>query len=151
MNSSLPVFRRILLWGGALAVAIALIGGVVGYLYASHEGLISALVGTAMAVVFMGITALSIFVAVKAAGEPFNAVVFFAIVMGGWLLKFVAFFVLVIAFKDQPWLNPTVLFLSIVAGVVGSLVVDLIVIAKSRLPYVSDVKLPTPSDGQNGD
>lgn len=140
--TAVPIFKRILLWGGVLAIAIALIGGVTGYLYAGEPGLISALVGTGMAVVFMGITAASVLIAVKAAGEPFNMVVFFGIVMGGWLLKFVAFFVLVIAFKDQPWLNPTVLFLSIVAGVVGSLIVDLIVVAKSRLPYASDVTLP---------
>lgn len=151
MNSSLPVFTRILFWGGMLAVAIAVVGGGVGYLYAGEMGLISAIVGTAMAVVFMGITAGSVYAAVKAAGEPFSTIVFFAIVMGGWLLKFVAFFVLVIAFKDQPWLNPTVLFLSIVVGVVGSLVVDLVVIAKSRLPYASDVTLPSADDAQTGE
>ncbi|HRN29022.1 MAG TPA: hypothetical protein PK781_05985 [Terrimesophilobacter sp.] len=147
--TAVPVFKKILLWGGVLAIAIALIGGVVGYLYAGEPGLISALVGTGMAVIFMGITAASVLIAVKAAGEPFNMVVFFGIVMGGWLLKFIVFFVLVIAFRDQPWLNPTVLFLSIVAGVVGSLVVDLVVVAKSRLPYVSDVALPEQIDQQD--
>lgn len=144
--SAVPVFTRILTWGALLAVAIGIVGGVFGYLYAGQAGLVSALVGTAMAIVFMGITALSVLIAVRAAGDPFSMVVFFAIVMGGWLLKFVAFFVLIILFRDQPWLNPTVLFLSIVAGVVGSLVVDLVVIVKSRLPYVSEVTLPGSTD-----
>ena len=43
--------------------------------------------------------------------------------------------------------NPTVLFLSLVGGVIASLVVDVIVVATSRMPYASDVKLPqAPTD-----
>ena len=39
------------------------------------------------------------------------------------------------------------LFLPIVAGVIGSLVVDVLVVAWSRLPYASDAQLPpVPSD-----
>jgi len=43
--------------------------------------------------------------------------------------------------KDQPWLNTLVLFLSIIVSVLGSLVIDMVVIARSRMPYV-DVTLP---------
>lgn len=142
--SAAPVFRRILLYGGGLAVLIALVGGVVGYLTFGDTGLVSALVGTAMAVVFMVITVASILLATRLAGTPPSLGVFFGIVMGGWVLKFAVFLVLVFLLKDQPWINPVVLFLSIVAGVIGSLIVDLVVIAKSRMPYVSDVQLPSP-------
>jgi hypothetical protein len=140
--SAAPVFRRILLYGGVLAVLIAVVGGTIGYLTFGGVGLVSALIGTAMAVVFMVITVVSILLATRLAGTPPSLGVFFGIVMGGWVLKFVVFLVLVFVLKDQPWINPIVLFLSIVAGVVGSLVVDLVVIAKSRMPYVSDVRLP---------
>jgi hypothetical protein len=34
--------------------------------------------------------------------------------------------------------------LAIVAGVIGSLVVDVLVVARSRLPYASDTTLPPP-------
>lgn len=147
--SAVPVLKRILVWGGLLALVIAIGGGLIGYLVAGMPGLVSALVGTAMAVVFMGITAGSILLALKFSGEPVSLAVFFGIVMGGWILKFVLFLVLVFTLKDAAWLNPTVLFLSIVAGVLGSLVVDLVVVAKSRLPYVSDVVLPeSSSDSQ---
>ena len=47
--------------------------------------------------------------------------------------------------KDQSWINPVVLFLSLIAGVIGSLVVDVMVMLKSRMPYVSDVTLPNQS------
>jgi hypothetical protein len=40
-----------------------------------------------------------------------------------------------------------VLFLSLVAGVMASLVVDVLVVARSRMPYASDVELPkAPTD-----
>jgi membrane-bound metal-dependent hydrolase YbcI (DUF457 family) len=65
-------------------------------------------------------------------------------VLGGWLLKFIVFIVLVVLLRDADWLDTTVLFLSLVAGVIASLVVDVLVVAKSRLPYASDVELPKP-------
>lgn len=132
-----PVMKKVLLYGAILAVAIALVGSIIGYLVAGGAGVASALVGTAMAVVFMAITAASILVAGR-----YNIAAFFGIVMGAWLLKFVLFLVLIFLLKDLPWVHVQVLFLSIVAAVVGTLVVDVVVIAKSRMPYVSDVTLP---------
>lgn len=140
--SAVPVFQRILKWGGILAIAIAVIGGVAGYLLADIPGLVSALLGTAMSILFMGITAGSILLALRISSDPASIGTFFGIVMGGWLLKFVVFLVIIFALKGQPWLEPTVLFLTIVAGVLGSLVIDVVVIAKSRLSYVPEVSLP---------
>jgi hypothetical protein len=132
-----PVLKKVLLYGVILAVVIAVAGSIIGNLAVGPIGVTSALIGTAMAVVFLAITALSILVASK-----YNIAAFFGIVMGAWLLKFVLFLVLIFLLKDQPWIHPQVLFLSIVAAVVGTLVVDVVVIAKSRMPYVSDVTLP---------
>ncbi len=105
-------------------------------MFAGTEGLVSALIGTLMAVVFMGITAASILLANRFASSDLFVGVFFGIVLGGWLLKFLVFIVLVVVLRDAPWLEPTVLFLSLVAGVIASLVVDVLVVAKSRMPYV---------------
>ncbi|TFC14681.1 hypothetical protein E3O19_10855 [Cryobacterium algoritolerans] len=140
--SSVPVFRRILVLGGFLAGGIGVVGAVVGGLVAGGTGVVSALIGTAMAVVFMGITAGSILLANRFAGSQAAVGAFFAIVLGGWLVKFVVFLVLVVLLKDQAWIQPVVLFLSIIAGVIGSLAVDAIVVLKSRMGYVSDVSLP---------
>ncbi|MEX1079336.1 MAG: hypothetical protein WED09_09550 [Homoserinimonas sp.] len=143
--SAAPVMKKVLLYGGALAVAIAVIGSVIGFLVADGDGVASALVGTVMAVVFLGITAVSILIASR-----YSIGIFFGIVMGAWLLKFVLFLVLIFLLKDLPWVHTQVLFLSIVAGVVGTLVVDVVVIARSRMPYVSDITLPAAEkdDGQ---
>lgn len=140
-----PIMKKVLVYGAILAVAIAVVGSVIGYFVAGGSGVASALVGTALAVVFLAITALSILIAGK-----YSITVFFGIVMGAWLLKFVLFLVIVFLLKDLPWVHTVVLFLSIVAGVVGTLVVDVVVIARSRMPYVSDVTLPGERDDADG-
>jgi hypothetical protein len=142
--TSNPVLRRALLWGGILAAVIAVVGGVIGFAVAGVEGLVSALLGTLIAVVFMGITAASILLANRFAGSDVFVGAFFGIVLGGWLLKFILFIVLVVLLRGADWLDPVVLFLAIVAGVIGSLVVDVLVVARSRLPYASDTQLPPP-------
>lgn len=146
--TSNPVLRRALLWGGVLAAVIAVVGGILGFVFAGTEGLVSALLGTVIAVLFMGLTVASILLANRFSGSDVFVGAFFGIVLGGWLLKFILFIVLVVALRDAEWLDPVVLFLSIVAGVIGSLVVDVLVVAKSRLPYASDTRLPPPpADG----
>ena len=145
--TSNPVLRKALAWGGVLAAVVLDVSAVLGLIFAGTEGLVSALVGTLMAVVFMGITAASILLANRFASSDVFVGVFFGIVLGGWLLKFILFIVLVVVLRDADWLNPTVLFLSLVAGVLASLVVDVIVVATSRMPYASDVELPkAPTD-----
>jgi len=121
--SAVPILKRILAYGGILAIAIAVVGSVIGLIVAGGVGLVSALIGTIMAVVFLGITAASIVVATKVAKGDLLSVAFFGIVMGAWLLKLVVF--------------------TVVVAVVGTLVVDVVVIARSRLPYVSDISLPS--------
>src|SRR5690554_1544051 len=136
--------KKVLLYGAILAAVIAVVGSIIGYAVAGGSGVASALVGTAMAMVFLGITAGSILMAAR-----FDIAAFFGIVMGAWLLKFVLFLVLVFLLKDLPWVHTLVLFLSIVAAIVGTLVVDVVVIARSRMPYVSDITLP--GEGDQGD
>lgn len=138
------IFRRVLLYGLVLAGGIAVLSSVLGFVFAGPRGLLSGIIGTAMAFVFLAVTAGSIILANRIAKSDIVNPAFFAIVLGGWLVKFVVFLVLVFLLKDQPWIDNVVLFLSIIAGVVGSLVVDVVVVARSRMPYV-DAPLP----GQN--
>jgi len=140
--TSTPVLRDVLKYGLILAGAIAIVGMLLGGLFAGWIGVTSALIGTAMAAVFLSITALSILIANRFIGSDMFVGLFFGIVLGGWIVKFALFLVLAVVLRSQPWINPTVLFLSLIAGVIGSLVVDMIVIFRSRMPYASDVTLP---------
>lgn len=144
--SSTPVFKSTLRYGLLLAAAIALAGGLIGFLSVGVAGLVSALLGAAMAVFFLGVTAASILFANRISGSDMLNPAFFAIVLGAWMLKFIVFLVLVFVLRDQPWIDGTVLFLTLVASVLGTLTVDLIVIARARIPYASDVTLPGDTD-----
>ena len=140
--TSAPIFTKILRYGTILGLGIAVIGGIIGLLTDGSRGLVSALIGAIMAFVFLGVTAGSILFANRVTKNDILNPAFFLIVLGGWILKFVAFLVLVLVLRDQPWINLTALFLAIVSSVIGSLAVDVFVIATSRLSYVSDISLP---------
>ena len=137
LPSSVPVLRRALLWGLVANAGIAIVGGVWGLLAADGSGAVSAVIGAAMGFVFLGLTAASVLIAVR-----YSMVAFFGIVMGTWILKFVLFLVLAFVLKAQPWVNLMALFLALIASIVVSLVVDVVAVAKSRMPYASDVVLP---------
>lgn len=142
------LYLSIVRLGALLALVIAVVGSIVGGVAAGTEGVAGALVGTAMALIFTGLTALSILLGLRASGGTLVSGAFFGIVLGGWLLKFIVFIVLVVLLKGQPWVDTTVLFICLVVGVVGSLVVDVLVATRSRIPYV-DTALPrteSPSD-----
>jgi hypothetical protein len=140
--TSTPVLKDVLKYGLILALGIAVVGALLGGIFAGWIGVTSALIGTVIAAVFLSITALSILIANRFIGSDLFVGLFFGIVLGGWIVKFVLFLVLAILLRDQPWINPVVLFLSLIAGVIGSLVVDMIVVFRSRVPYASDVTLP---------
>jgi hypothetical protein len=131
-DSAATVLRRALSIGAIAAVAIAIVAGVVGFVVAGTPGLVSGLVGAAFALLFLGVTALSLLVAGRFSGLGTNA--FFAALLVGWLVKFVVFLVAMLALRDQPWVVPGVLFAAIVTTVLASLVVDAVVVSRARIP-----------------
>jgi len=145
---SATILARALVYGVILTVAIAVVGGIVGYLVAGGPGLVSGLLGAGLTALFMALTAGTIVVAAKLTGNEPSSVLFFGIVLGGWLLKFVLFIAIVILLRGQPFLEPYVFFFAILAAVVGSLVVDVIAFVGARVPYVGDVPLEGDSDAR---
>lgn len=137
--SSNVVMRRALAGGALLALAVAVVGGPIGYAVAGGPGLVGALLGAVMAFVFLGATAASILLANRFTGTDAYLGAFFGIVMGSFVLKLIVFLVLAIVLKDQPWLDTKVLFLTLVVGIIGSLVVDVVVVTRTRIPAVSDL------------
>ena len=95
-----------------------------------------------MWLVFLAITSLSIQLAINATKNDPGSPLFFGIVLGSWVLKLVLFVALSIWLRAQPWLDPTVFFVTVIIAVVGSLVFDVIAFQRARVPYVGDVELP---------
>jgi hypothetical protein len=131
-DSASSVLRRALVLGAIVAVAIAVVSGVVGLILFGGPGLVSGLVGSAFALLFLGVTAASLLVAGRFGGLGTNA--FFAALLAGWLVKFVVFLVAMLSLRDQPWVVSGVLFASIVSTVLASLVVDALVVSRARIP-----------------
>lgn len=141
--SSNPILRKTLVWSALSMVILAIVAGAVGLIVGGVQGLVSGLLGVVLAMVFLGITGLSILIANRWFGDPLYVQFFFAIVLGGWLLKLGIFLVVMIVLSGQPWIHPMVFFLSIIAGVIVSLAIDVVVLTRMRLPNVSDASLPT--------
>ena len=141
-SSAAPVLRLSLVYGAALSIAIAIVGSVVGALVNELPGLHSALIGAGMGFVFLAVTAASILLADRLTRGDLLSPVFFAVVLGAWLLKFVLFLVLVFTLREATFLDPVVLFVTLVIAVLGTLVTDLVAVSRGRVPYVSDISLP---------
>lgn len=144
--SSTPILRTVLVWSGTVTAILAVVGAVVGYLVAGTTGLWSALLGVLVAAVFLAITGASILIANRWYGDDLYVPVFFGIVMGGWILKFVVFIAILFVLRGQPWIEPAVFFVAAVVSVLASLAVDVVVMLRMRIPHVSDVELPTDPD-----
>jgi hypothetical protein len=133
------ILTKVLKYTGLLAVLLVVVGGTIGFLVDGTDGLVSVLLGTAVAILFSAVTAASMIVAVK-----FQLAAFFGIVMGSWLLKMVLFIVALLVLRDLSFINPVALFISLVVAIVGTVAIDTLVVTKSRVGYVSDVTLPGP-------
>lgn len=149
--SSTPILRRTLILSAVAAGVLALIAAGIGFAVAGTDGLWSGLIGVLLSFIFLGITAGSILFANRWFGDPLYVQFFFAIVLGGWLVKLGLFVVLMLVLREQPWIDPLVFFLALVAGIAMTLVVDVIVLTKMRLPNVSDIDLPTTNPEDDGD
>ena len=139
---SATILARALVYGAILTVTIAIVGSIIGFLVAGPEGLWSALIGAGLTALFMVFTSASIVLAAKVTKNEPSSTLFFGIVLGMWLLKFVVFIVLLVLLQAQPFVQPLILFFSILAAVLGSLVVDVVAFLGARVPYVGDVTLP---------
>ena len=104
--------------------------------------MLGALVGAGVGFALLGLTPVSIMWGFKLGKGDVLSPGFFSAVLGTWLVKFVVFLAAVFWLGDQTWLDSTILFVTIVASVLAGLITDLVVVAKSRMPYVSDIDLP---------
>jgi len=144
--SSTPVLRTTLLWSAVATAVLAVVGAVIGYAVAGSSGLWSALIAIVLAAIFLGLTGASILIANRWYGDPLYVPIFFGAVMGAWLVKFVVFIIVLVVLRGQPWLNNTVFFVALVVSIVASLVIDVVVMLRMRIPHASDVTLPTMAD-----
>jgi hypothetical protein len=135
------VVKKALFWGVISTSLVTIVASVAGALVAELAGMLGALAGGAVGFALLALTPLSIVWGFKAGGGSVLAPGFFAVVLGVWLAKFVVFVALVFVLGDIEALHRETLFLTIVGALLVGLITDVIVVVRSRVPYV-DVELP---------
>ncbi len=130
------VLRRALVGGIAVTLGIGIVAGLVGLLLYGTGGLVSGLVGAGFALVFLGLTIAGLMVTNRLVGST-NPVPALVVVLGSWFAKVVLFVLAMVVVGRQPWVQPMVLFLSLVVAVLAFLVLDVVVVARARIPVGS--------------
>lgn len=129
-------------YGAIFTVVMLVVGGAVGLLVAGLPGLAGVLIGAGLTAIFMGLTAASVLLAAKVTGGDGLNPLFYVVVLGAWVLKIVVFAIIMFTLRGVSFIDPMVMFVSVIVAVVGSLVLDMVAVARARVPYVSNVKLP---------
>lgn len=132
-DTSGTVLRRALLGGVVLSVAIGVVAGLVGLVLAGPGGLASGLIGALFAFLFLGLTIGGLMVSARMVTDV-NPVPAIVVVLVGFVAKVVLFVVAMVALGHQPWVQPMVLFVSLVVAVLGFLVLDAAVVMRARIP-----------------
>jgi hypothetical protein len=125
------VMLRVLRLGSLLVLGITVLGSGIGFLVAGQPGVLAALAGGGAAFVFTALTALSLLL-----GSKLGLGGFLGVVLGGWLVKMVLFLLLFSVLNRADWLtfdSRPVVFFTVVAAVIGGLVLDTLIVTKARL------------------
>lgn len=129
------VQKRLLL----LTAVVAVVGGGIGLLVAGLPGLWGALVAAALGLIFT-ITTVAMLRLVAGRGPELLQVVIF----GGWIVKMVLVVLVMLWLQNLDFYHPGVLFGTLAALVLGAVIVEIVSVATSRIPY-ADVELPSVS------
>ena len=130
-TNSKQVFSTALIWSLWLMLSIGAIGGGLSLLLNGVSGFFSALVGASISAAFTILTLLALVFGSKL---PLGG--FYAVVMGGWLLKILVFLGVIAFLNGQTWLHRPTVFFAIVATVLGGLAIDAVIVLRSRVPVV---------------
>jgi len=125
------LFAMVTKYSLILVAAIAVLGGAAGFFLSGTNGLISALIGAAIAFVFSILTILSVFV-----GSKLDIAGFYAVVLGGWLFKIVIFGIVLVVLRGAEFIDGPLLFTTVVVTVIGTLAVDSYAALRARIPAV---------------
>lgn len=132
-TNSQKLFSKALRLNAILAIAVAAIGSGVGYLIFGLPGVNSALIGAAITVVFGAMTIGSIKL-----GARLGLNGFYALVLGGWLLKVLLFAVLLGVLQSATFISGPMFFFAVVASVLGALAIDSYLVLSAKLPVVEN-------------
>lgn len=125
------IWRALLIRGAILVVAVTILGGLLGMLFAGQQGLNGALVGGGLAAVFLLVSLVIMYI-----GRSWDLTIIAGALGVGFLFKAFIFMIVIWRIKDAAWLDGTTAFLTIVAAVLGTSLIDAITVTRARVPTV---------------
>lgn len=124
------VFRRALRDMLVLVAVLAVVGIGVGALVAGSAGVWGAVIGVLVTLVFSGTTVVSMLRTADASVTTTGAVI-----LGAWLGKMVLLVALFAVLDDMDFYHRGVLVAVLLAGVLGSVLLDYRAVQRGRVPY----------------
>jgi hypothetical protein len=122
--------RRVLRIGLIASLVALPVAVLIGYLVAGAAGAWGAAIGMGIAVGFFTIT---VGVALGTAGM--DATALGASVLGSWLIKMILLLVVLALLRDADFYSRPVLFISLLVGTIGTLVLEALVVTRTQVPY----------------
>lgn len=129
--TALVIPMRRVLRVGVLTALIALpVSMVLGQVIAGTAGVWGAAIGMGIAVGFFAIT-----VAVALGTASMDVTALGAAVLGSWLVKMILLIVVLALLRDADFYSRPVLFAALLIGTIGALVLEAVVVTRTRVPY----------------
>ncbi len=132
-TNSQKLFSKALKFNLLLALLVGLMGAGVGGVIFGLPGVNSSLIGAAISVVFGAMTIGSIKL-----GARLGLNGFYALVLGGWLLKVLLFAVLLGVLQSATFISGPMFFFAVVASVLGALAIDSYLVLSAKIPVVEN-------------
>ncbi len=136
--------RRTLRFAALGAVVLLAIAVPVGWAVAGVPGVWGAVLGVAVPVLFLGITAVVALFTARLSPTTLGAAV-----LGSWLLKIALLIVVLVALDGRDFYDRGVFFVVFLVGTAGFLVVEALVVVRTRVPYVEPVDAPVSAADQS--
>jgi hypothetical protein len=122
--------RRVLRIGLIASLVALPLAVLIGHLVAGAAGAWGAAIGMGIAVGFFTIT-----VGVALATAGMDATALGASVLGSWLIKMVLLLVALALLRDADFYSRPVLFIALLVGTIGTLVLEALVVTRTQVPY----------------
>lgn len=134
----LALIRRVFAGLLILTLAVTAIGLVIGTLIAGWSGVWAALIAAVLGLFFTGTTIGGLYLV---AGRGMHLLM--AVLLGGWIIKMVILGAVVFWLRGEDFYDRGTFAGTILAIVIGALVVEIVLVATARIPYVA----PGSTDG----
>lgn len=128
--------RRMLTIGAVCGLIALPVAALLGYLVAGVPGAWGALIGMAIPICFFAITAVTALVTAHLGPTTLGIAV-----LGGWLLKIVLLLGVLLVLRGTDFYDRMTLFVALLLGTAGSLLLEALVVARTRVPYVEPIRV----------